>query len=361
MIHVLHVVPMLAVGGVELALARVARGLGAPAFRHSVACLTGQPIIADHFAGVATVHCLNGDVDPFGQVWRLRRLIQTLRPSVVHARNVSSWFDVAVTRLSLARRPPLVLSFHGTDRAGALSSRARLMAAFAARSAAHVFTVSERSRSFLSGTLRVPADRLGLIPNGVDMRRFAPHPDRHGDASRFHVGTVGNLSPVKNQTVLVRACAELRRAGHDVIVSIAGEGSERRRLADAAASLGVSEFVHLRGHVDDVPAFLQSLDLFVLPSDSEAHPNALVEAMACGLPCVASRVGGIPDVITDDSVGRLFERGDVGGLVNVVADLIAAPDTRAALGRGARKRAEERYGLDEMMRRYTDLYTRVAG
>jgi glycosyltransferase involved in cell wall biosynthesis len=348
MIHVLHVVPMLAVGGMELALARVIRGLSVSPFEHSVACLSGQARIAEKFGCTVAIHCLNGESNAVGALLRLRRLIQNLQPSVIHARNVSAWLDVAAVRMSLRRRPPLVLSFHGTDHVGPLPRRWRLMAAI------------EPSRDFLARSLGRAQSRIAIIPNGIDTQRFAPdvrpiEPDR-----RLVVGTVGNLSPVKNQALLVRACAELLLSGHPIELRVAGEGPEREPIAQLAARLGISDYIRLAGHVSDVPGFLKALDLFVLPSDSEAHPNALIEAMACGLPCIASRVGGIPDVLRDDSIGRMFDRGDLGGLVKIMSELLVAPDTRAALGRGARKRAEERYGLDDMIRRYAALYSDVA-
>lgn len=360
MIHVLHVVPTLGVGGIELALARVTRGLSAPDFRHSVACLTGEAAIAGDFGPDVPIHCLRGDLAALDQVRRLRRLIRDLRPSVIHARNTSAWVDVAAVRLLLRRRPPLVLSFHGTDHAGALPAVRWRMAALAARTATSVFTVSRPSKDMLARALRLPGDRIAVVPNGIDMGRFHPEPRHGARPDRIVLGTVGNLLPVKNQALLLRACAELLHSGHRVELRIAGEGPERPALARLARSLGIAEWVDLRGHVADVPAFLAGLDIFVLPSDSEAHPNALIEAMACALPCVASRVGGIPDVLTGDGVGRTFARGDVAGLVKILVELISAPDLRAAIGRGARARVEDQYSLDDMLRLYRRLYTEVA-
>lgn len=96
MIRVLHVLPTLGVGGIELALSRVIRGLPTPAFAHSIACLTGEATIAERFGPGVPIHCLRGDSDPIGQLRRLRRLLHDDRPSIVHARNVSAWLDVAL-------------------------------------------------------------------------------------------------------------------------------------------------------------------------------------------------------------------------------------------------------------------------
>ena len=354
-IHILHVIPLLGRAGTELALARVVRGLAGPRFEHSIACLTGEPAIAGEFT-TAPIHCMYGERAPFRSLLRLRQLITNTRPSVIHARNLSAWADVAAVGLTLRHRPPLVLSFHGSDTTDPIRPRKRLMAALAGRTATRVFAVSEPAREFVVRSLHLPRHRIAVIPNGVDTRRYVPRGRESHARQPIVVGTVGNLNRVKNQAVLVRACAELYAGGIPLELKIAGEGPERPRLEQLAASLGIARLVELRGHVADVPAFLQALDLFVFPSDSEGHPNALLEAMACGLPCVASRVGGIPDVLNDDCVGRLFERADVGGLVTAMREVIASADVRAAMSRAARKRIEEHYDVDDMIRRYAALY-----
>ncbi|MBK6603370.1 MAG: glycosyltransferase [Betaproteobacteria bacterium] len=136
---------------------------------------------------------------------------------------------------------------------------------------------------------------VAVIPNGVDTRRFAPTQRAH-TTNELLVGTVGSLTPVKNQALLIRACARVIQQGLALRLDIVGEGRERPALEGLVRSLGMTGRVRLLGHIDDIPAFLNGLDLFVLPSDSEAHPNALSEAMACGLACIASRVGGVAEI-----------------------------------------------------------------
>ena len=113
------------------------------------------------------------------------------------------------------------------------------------------------------------------------------------------VGTVGNLTPVKNHLLLVEAFAGAVRQGLDAQLQIAGQGPMGHAVRDRATALGMADRVQLVGQVRDVPQFLGQLDLFVLSSASEAHPNALLEAMATGLPCVATAVGGVPEVLRE--------------------------------------------------------------
>jgi glycosyltransferase involved in cell wall biosynthesis len=119
--------------------------------------------------------------------------------------------------------------------------------------------------------------------------------------------------------------------------------------------------VRLGGHVSDVASFLSQLDVFVLPSRSEAHPIALLEAMGCGLPCVGTRVGGIPEVLDDGNAGLLVADDDESSLGEVLAELAGDPDMRARLGRAARERVCRRYSLDAMIDRYVRLYEDLTG
>lgn len=354
-IHVLHVVPGLTPGGLELAMARVIRGLNGPQMRHSVVCLKGEADIRDQIPTSADIHCMHAKPNELLLSWRLRRLLRRVRPTVIHARNWSAWPDIALARLLLWHKIPLIISFHGFDSAGAMPLRRRIATRLIAATAARVFTVTEASRRLMVEHIGLPDDRVEVIPNGVDVERFKPGQPRAAQP-RIVVGTVGSLSPVKNHALLVRACALANQAGTEVELRIAGEGTERAALTELIHSLNLEGRAHLPGHQRDVPAFLNSLDIFVLPSDSEAHPNALLEAMACGLPCIGTRVGGLPEVLGFGQCGRLVERGDADGLSRAIIELASDPGARKTLGRAARTRVLEQYSMDHMLRAYNLLY-----
>jgi glycosyltransferase involved in cell wall biosynthesis len=291
--------------------------------------------------------------------WRLRRVLRSLRPDVIHARNWSAWPDIAIARIGLRPSIPLIFSFHGTDRAGPIPWRRRVAFRLLARITEEMFTVSDASRLMLAEHVGLAASRVGIIPNGVDISRFQPAEDRRPWGPRLVVGSLGNLTPVKNHALLIRACAELTKMGVDVEVRIAGKGPEESRLRELARELHLADRLHLSGHVEDAPAFLTDLNIFVLPSDSEAHPNALIEAMACGLPCIASRVGGIPEILGDGEAGRLVMPGDVRTLVALILELAERPAVAEQLGRIARKRVVETYNMERMRTGYAALYQAV--
>ena len=358
-LHVLHVVPTLRPGGMELALARVVNGLLSRGVTHSIIVLKGEALIRDRIDAAVRVHCVHaGAHDPLVAL-RLRRLILSEAPSVIHARNLGAWPEIAAARLMAYPLVPLVFSFHGVAEARPVPARWRLLCRILSRLTSEVFTVSEGSKRFLVEHVGLREQDVAVIPNGVDTRRFAPTQRAH-TTNELLVGTVGSLTPVKNQALLIRACARVIQQGLALRLDIVGEGRERPALEGLVRSLGMTGRVRLLGHIDDIPAFLNSLDLFVLPSDSEAHPNALSEAMACGLACIASRVGGVAEIADQGRAALLFERGDESALTGSIADLVANPERRRALGRAAVEVTRARYSLDDMLSRYMETYQRIA-
>lgn len=356
--HILHVVPSLGVGGMELALSRMVRGTSDIGFRHSIVSLKGDAVIRDEFDSSVEIFCMHARPNELALPLRLRRIIKQVRPTVIHARNWGAWPDVALARLLVSPRVPLMFSFHGVSEAGAMPLRRRLAFRALAAITTYVFTVSEAARQFLVGHVGLPARRVGVIPNGVDTDRFRPGASRKRRGA-FIIGSVGSLTPVKNHALLIHAAAELIAGGQEVELRLAGEGPERDALETLADSLGVGNRVHLPGHVADIPSFLQQLDAFVLPSRSEAHPNALLEAMACGLPCVATRMGGVLEVLGGGQFGRLIDPGDTTALAEAISAL-CDPKLGQPLGQAGRKRVVEEYSMERMLRDYADLYAAVA-
>lgn len=345
----------------ELALSRVINGLLPLGMTHSIAVLKGEAIIRDRIDPSVRIHCLHAGARDPGVPLRLKQLIDRERPTVIHCRNLGAWPEIAVARLLARPRVPLVFSFHGLAEARPVSWRWRMLSRLLARLTSRLFTVSAASRQFLVEHIGLRGAAIEVIPNGVDTARFGPPGGPRPAAEVLVVGTVGSLLPVKNQELLVRACATLIGQGTRLRLEIAGEGPARQDLQRVIDALGIADHVVLRGQVADIPGFLHSLDLFVLPSDSEAHPNALSEAMACGLPCIASRVGGIPEIVDEGRAARLFPRGDEAALTEALRALALDADARRALGQAACQLVAERYSMQVMLQRYAALYGGLSG
>jgi glycosyltransferase involved in cell wall biosynthesis len=168
--------------------------------------------------------------------------------------------------------------------------------------------------------------------------------------------TVANLRAEKAHEVLLRAAARVLPLHPELQFQIAGDGPRMEELRALADSLGIANHVSFLGHREDVPALLAAADAFVLPSRSEAFPNGAIEAMAAGLPVVASAVGGLLDLIEPGRTGLLVEPDNVQALADAIAALTASPPLAAALGGAARDEVARRYGFDRMVRSFEDLY-----
>ncbi len=358
-IHVLHVFPTLGIGGMELAAARVIKLLENHGIKNSICCLKGEPLAKEYFGKHTKVFCMNARSNDHKLPFRLRKLLNELKPTVIHARNWGAWPDVAAGRILANHRIPLIFSFHGLDYSGAMPLRRRIACRFLAEQTEEIFTVSEGSKKFLTDKVGIKAGKISIIPNGVDTRRFSPRTIRPSE-KKLVIGTVGSLKPVKNHQLLIHSFAQLCKIGFDLDLHIAGDGPLKQELCSLANSLNVEEHVHFQGHVRDVPKFLNTLDIFVLPSKSEAHPNALLEAMSCRLPCIASDVGGIGEVMGKGKFGLLIHPNEKNCLVVALEKLVSDSNSRDVFGRAAKKRVCQKYSLKQMTESYENLYRKFS-
>jgi N-acetyl-alpha-D-glucosaminyl L-malate synthase BshA len=207
------------------------------------------------------------------------------------------------------------------------------------------------------------ARRIEMIPNFVDGARFAPATGprpRAGDrpAVLLHVS---NFRPLKRVADVVATFAEARRRlpATPIELWLVGDGPDRERVRDRVHDLDLNAHVQFLGERIDLPAILRQADLFLLPSESESFGLAALEAMACGVPVVASRVGGVPEVVTDGETGLLAEVGDVGAMAAHVVRLLGDEPLRARFAAAARERALAAFPLEATVARYEAVYRRV--
>jgi glycosyltransferase involved in cell wall biosynthesis len=222
--------------------------------------------------------------------------------------------------------------------------------------------VSEDTASFATELREVHPDKLSVVQNGIDLSCFRPDAERRQrqrtawglDSASFVIGTVGRMAPVKNHALLLRAAAPLLGARCRLV--IAGDGPERANTEALARKLQIAQWVHLLGAIDDIPSVLSAFDLFALSSHVEGLPLALTEAMACGLPTVATSVGGVPQVVDDGRTGLLVRPDDERAFRAALAKLKDAPLLRSALGAAGRSRAQREFSSTRMLREYGQLY-----
>jgi glycosyltransferase involved in cell wall biosynthesis len=219
---------------------------------------------------------------------------------------------------------------------------------------AHTVVANSRAAARQLEREWLPSARIHIIPNGVTtpagglgMRRGRPV---------TAILTVANLRAEKAHEVLLAAAAELRPRYPYLRYVIAGDGPRLAELRALASSLGLDGQVTFLGHREDVPALLADADAFVLPSRSEAFPNGAIEAMAAGLPVIASRVGGLVDLIDEGRTGLLVEPDDPRALAAAIESLVVSPARAEVLGACARDEVSRRYSFERMVRGFEDLY-----
>jgi glycosyltransferase involved in cell wall biosynthesis len=200
---------------------------------------------------------------------------------------------------------------------------------------------------------RVPSRKIAVVPNGLDCGRVQPRQPR---PTLRKVVVVANLRPEKGHDVLIDAAVDVLRRFPDARFEIVGGGPDLAPLLARAEARRVLHAFTFLGQRDDVAARLAAADIFVLPSRSEALPNAVLEAMAAGLPIVASRVGGLCELIDDGTTGLLVPPGDPQPLADRMCRLIADPPHAARLGSAAQTAAHARYSFERMVESFESIY-----
>jgi glycosyltransferase involved in cell wall biosynthesis len=218
--------------------------------------------------------------------------------------------------------------------------------------ATHIVANSEAAAQRL-GRERVPARKISVVPNGIVLERYRPQEARR---TRRTVAMVANLRTEKGHDVLMDAATIVLRRVPDARFLVIGDGAERDRLEQRARALDLGPALQFLGHQEDIPALLHALDIFVLPSRSEAFPNALLEAMATGMPVVASAVGGIPELVSDGANGLLVRPERPSELAASIERLMDDGDLANRLGAAARETVERRYSFEKMVDGFERVY-----
>ena len=267
-----------------------------------------------------------------------------------------------------ARPPRLVTTLHGTDitLVGSDDSFLPLMR-FTISTSEGVTTPSHWLREATFELLGVPRTvNIDVIPNFVDTARFAPaasaRPAGSTSATRVLVH-VSNFRPVKRLDDVIAVFARVRAAaaGSPVVLRLVGDGPERPRIMSLVHALGLEDCVQHLGERVDLPEILSGSDVFLLPSQTESFGLSALEAMACGVPVVASSVGGLPEVVSDGETGVLRPLGDVEGMAAAVMHILTDPAYAARMRAAARRRAEVDFAPAPAIDRYLALYRRVLG
>ena len=372
---VAHVFYRFDVGGLENGVVNLINHMPAGAYRHAIIALTE---VTDFQRRIQRddVQCIALNKPP-GHLYRLFprlvRIFRELKPAIVHSRNLAA-LEVTVPA-RLAGVPVRIHGEHGRD-VGDLDGSNKTyqwVRRFYNPFVSHWIALSRDLEGYLTGRVGIAQRKVTQIYNGVDAARFHPAdravspaltlagcPFRHPD--HWLVGTVGRMQTVKDQTLLARAfirvleqAPELKPRLRLVMIGDGPLRSEAQALLDAA---GVADLAWLPGERHDVPEVLRSLDCFVLPSLAEGISNTILEAMAAGLPVIATQVGGNPELVADGRTGMLVPPSDPEAMARAIIACATDPDQTRRMGQAGRAEVERRFSMEAMVGAYQGLYDR---
>jgi glycosyltransferase involved in cell wall biosynthesis len=300
-------------------------------------------------------------------LWQLFRLFRHERPALVHTHTSKAGVLGRVAAF-LARVPVIVHTPHGhvfyghfgPFRSWLFLQIERMLSRFTDR----LIALTEAERQEHLDREVGKADRFIVVPSGIDRERFREARVRGKQQPAWFgcpqealvVGSVGWLTDIKGHQHLIDAVAKLKQDFPSLHLVIIGSGNRHDALLQQAELAGLGGAVHLLGHRGDVEICLAGMDLFVLPSLNEGMGRALIEAMAAGLPVVASRVGGIPAVISHEQSGLLVPPGDAGALAEALRRFLDRPEWAAQLGLAASRRVDSRFGSAAMVQAIDSIF-----
>ncbi|MEX2123362.1 MAG: TIGR03088 family PEP-CTERM/XrtA system glycosyltransferase [Woeseia sp.] len=365
-----HIVFRFDYGGLENGLVNLINRMPDDEYGHCIISLTEASDFQKRIQkpGV-TVHCLEKRAGKdFKSYLRLYRLFRKLKPTIVHTRNLGTLECLFVAWL--ARAPVRIHGEHGWDIYDPDGSRRkyRLLRQFMARFIDRFVAVSDELAEWLATTVGIPEARIVRICNGVDTGKFHPRekPDHENlpvdifPEGCVIVGSVTRFSPIKDPLNLVKAFIELqnrpKRAVNNSRLLMIGNGELHGEAQNRIRDAELQSSAWLPGSRDDIPDMLRKMDIFVLGSLREGISNTILEAMASGLPVIATATGGNLELIVEGETGKLVPSSDSKALADAINVYATDADTRRRHGKRARERACEQFSLAVMVNSYLRLY-----
>ncbi len=355
-ISIAHVIFRLDYGGLENGVVNLINRLPREEFEHTIISLTGSTEFRRRLPGDVPVYALHkrpGKSPAY--LFRLWKVLRERRFDILHTRNLPC-LEAQLAGL-LAGVPVRIHGEHGwdvVDLHGTRRSYRELRRAFRLVVTRYV-VLSRHLESYLTATIGVDPQRISRICNGVDTGRFRPDPAGLPPGG-FLVGSVGRIEAVKDYTTLARAFALLARGSPLPRLALIGDGSERSALERFLGDEDLTSRCELAGARDDVPAAMRRFNVFVLPSLAEGISNTILEAMASGLPVIATAVGGNEELVVDGETGYLVPPGDPVAIAQRLRHYLEHPDVAARHGLAARERVLREFSLERMVAGYRRLY-----
>ena len=380
-VKILRVIARLNMGGPALHVAYLTEGLtkrGYDTTLVSGSLARGEDSMAfvaeAHGVEVVRIDELGREISPLRDLMatiRLAKLIRKERPQILHTHTAKAGTVGRVAALLAgSRRPPIIVhTFHGHVLRGYFgplrSLFFRLLERRLAAETTALIAVSPQVRDDLVALGVAPRERFVVIRLGIELdERVTPQQNGRGESrrylgipgDRFAVGWIGRMTAVKRTDDVLVAFKRLRDGGVDAVLCMVGDGPDRPQLEERAHELGVARDTVFLGYQEDVAPFYAAFDALVLPSGNEGTPVSVIEALAAELPVVATRVGGVPDVVRDGEDGFLVEAGATDELADRLQRLARDPELRKRMGTQGRMRVVPRYAVERLVDDVDRLY-----
>jgi len=354
-IKIIHLITGLNFGGAERLLLDLARGLDSEHFEVKVATVVAGGPLEEEFraAGVPVRIFKKKSRIGFGVIWKIRKYLRVEAPDIVHTHlfGGDTWGRFAAI---LARVPVIISTEHNTnlDEGWAKRKVKKFLSFFTKK----IIAISEAVQNYSIVRDRISAKKIVVIRNGINLEKFSSLPEKKfGDPPV--IGVVGRLEEQKGHKYLFEALNLIKTIPW--ILWVVGDGSLKNDLEHLAKDLNLRERIIFLGARRNVPEILSKIDIVVMPSLWEGLGIAVLEAAAAGKPIVASRVGGIPEIISDGETGILVEPGNVKSLADGLEHVLLGKIDAKDMGARARKMVEEKFSVEKMIQEYEELYTEL--
>jgi sugar transferase (PEP-CTERM/EpsH1 system associated) len=365
-----HVIYAFHDGGMERGILNIINFGDQERFRHIVLCLTQAGAFANQLRSPAceVVELRKRPGNDLHLPIRIAAAARRHQVDILHARGWSTLVETVVAA-RLAGIRATVYGFHGKtiEDLGGLSFERKWAQRIAVRWYQCVVTLNSRMRSEFATECCLPEERIRIIANGVDIETFYPRKDRGKlratfglPTDRFIVGNVARLDPIKNHEVILRALYRLREQGCQPFFLLIGEGSHRPVLEREIERLNMAEDVCLYGYSDRIPELLNCMDVYIQSSFYEGFSNTVLEAMACGLPILATDVGGMRDLFFEGREGFFFHPHDDETLAALIARLQKDSFLRRTIAEQVRFHIVENFSVQNIVHAYESIYLKLA-
>lgn len=362
--HIMHVLGSFGPGGAEMGVVRLVNAMSDKSIRHSVCSINSDLRMKQYLPKSIRCYSLGVDGSSLFAFKPLSAIFRSADVDIVHVNNIAPWFDVAVaSKLSGCR---CIQTFHGVEDISIQFSMLKKLQLYCSlKLSNHVNAVSDASADLFTKLTGINKSCISVINNGVDANFFSPIDPVEKKMLRQRLnlpkeaiilGCVAALRTVKNHRDLLFAFKTVAQTHKEAVLVLVGDGVLHDELKLQCKKLGISDHVIFTGRRENVDQYLKAFDVFVLNSKTEGLSYAVLEAMACALPVVATDVGGNSQLIENGIDGFLYPDGDGENLSRIMVQMIETQDEIRSMGERARKKIINTYSLEAMIEKYLALY-----